>query len=435
LRECRWSNGDPVTAEDFRASWLRVLDPTTASPLATLLFGIDGARAYNAGQGDRAAVGVGAPDARTLVVKLDHAQPWFPQMCASSPFVPVHPSAGDVPGFFVKSDRFVGNGPFVLDKRIPNDQVVLRRNPLYWDVRNVTLERIVAFATESKQAAVASFVAGRSDWVDDFPAAQASAWLDRRELRTAPYLATYFLRFNTTRPPFDDRRIREAFHCALDRKALCERILRLGQRPATCFVPRCIEAATGYRPVEGPGFDPARARQRLTEAGYPGGRGIGPVPLQFDTTDDNRRIAEAIQAMLKEHLGVDAYLVNKEKKALIEDEERLLYAGMSRGSWIADYADPSSFLDIFESGSPSNRTGFASPEYDGLLTKARRSAGGAERLAILAEAERLLVTREFPLTPVYEYVKQTLVNPDRIAGGFQENLLGYHPMKWIRLRP
>jgi ABC-type oligopeptide transport system substrate-binding subunit len=159
------------------------------------------------------------------------------------------------------------------------------------------------------------------------------------------------------------------------------------------------------------------------------------VPLQFDTSDDNRRIAEAIQAMLKEHLGVDAYLVNKEKKALIEDEERLLYAGLSRGSWIADYADPSSFLDIFESGSPSNRTGFASPEYDELLTRARRSAGGAERLAILAEAERLLVTREFPLTPVYEYVKQTLVNPDRIAGGFQENLLGYHPMKWIRLRP
>lgn len=434
LRPCTWSNGEPITADDFRRSWLRVLEPVTASPLAGLLFGIQGARDFYAGLGSRDAVGVETPDPRTLVVRLEHPQPWFPEMAASSPFVPVHASADRVPGFFVRRDAFVGNGPFVLESRIPNDRIVLRKNSLYWDAANVTLERIVMFSTDSRQAALAAFAGKRTDWVDDFPSVQAAAWRGSPALRTSPYLATYFLRFNTRKPPFGDRRVREAFHCAIDREAICARILGLGQRPATSLVPRSIEGPTGYRPVEGPGFDPERARQLLTEAGYPGGRGLGPVAYQFDTSEDHRRIAEAIQAMLARHLGVSVTLVNKEKKAAIEDEERLLYGGLSRGSWIADYVDPASFLDVFESGSPANRTGFASAAYDALLTRARACADRAERLRVLAEAERLLVTREFPLTPIYEYVKQSLVDPDRLAGGFGGSLLGYHPMKWIRLR-
>lgn len=434
LRECRWSDGAPVTAGDFRRSWLRILDPATASPLATALFGVEGAREFNAGAGAATAVGIDAPDPRTLVVRLREPQPWFPELCVSSPLVPSHPRAGE-PGFFVRPERFVGNGPFLLEERVPNHRIVMRRNPRYWDAANVELERIEAYATESKQAALASFRAGRADWVDDFPAAQAAAWRGRPELRVSPYLATFFVRFNTTKKPFDDRRVREAFHRAIDRAAICERILGLGQRPSTSLVPRCIEGATGYRPAEGPGFDPEGARRLLAEAGYPGGKGLPAVSFQFDTNEDYRRIAEAMQAMFREHLGAEVYLVNKEKKSAIEDEERLLYGGMSRGSWVADVVDPANFLEILESGSPSNRTGFRSQEYDALLSRARACAEPSARLAILAEAEALLVQREFPIAPVYEYVKQTLVNPARVVGGFHENLLGYHPMKWIRVRP
>jgi oligopeptide transport system substrate-binding protein len=437
LRECRWSNGDPVTAADFRDSWLRVLEPATASPLANLLFGIEGARDFNAGKAPAGKVGIEAAGARALLVRLIEPQPWFPQICASSPLVPVHGHARDgaarEAGFFVRGERFVGNGPFVLEERIPNYRIVLRKNPEYWDRANVEIERIEAYAGESKQNAVAAFQAGRSDWVDDFPAAQADRWRGRPELRTSPYLATYFLRFNTTKAPFDDRRVREAFHRAIDRAAICERVLRLGQRPATHLVPASIEGACGYRPVEGAPFDPARARALLAEAGHADGRGLGPVQYQVDTNEDNRRIAEAIQAMLRENLGVEVVLVNKEKKALVEDEEGLRYVGMSRGSWIADYVDPLSFLEIFESGAPSNRTGFRCQEYDARLAEARACADPARRRALLADAEGILVTREFPCTPIYEFVKQTLVNPRRIVGGFEENLLGFHPMKWIRM--
>lgn len=433
LRDCKWSNGEPVVAADFRDSWLRVLDPATASPLANLLFSIDGAKAFHEGRAARDAVKIVATEPTLLTIQFEAPDPRFIQLCASSPLVPVHKSAFTTAGFFVHSEAFVGNGPFVLEKRIPNFKIVFKKNINYWDSANVKIERIVAFAAESKQTAVDAFAGGQTDWVDDFPAAQAGAWKGRPELRASPYLATFFLRFNTTKKPFDDRRVREAIHRAIDRESICSYILKLGQRPALNLVPKCMETHTNYKCAGGAPFDPRRARELLTEAGFPGGFGIPPVEFQYDTNEDHRRVAEAIQEMLKKNLNIDVFLLNKEKKVHIDDEEHLRYGGMSRGSWIADYVDPMTFLEVFESGAPSNRTGFRSPEFDGLLTSARREIDPAGRALILQKAEELLVTREFPMTPIYEYVKQTLVNPARITGGFYENPLGYHPMKWIRL--
>ncbi len=433
LRPCAWSNGDPLTAHDFVASWLRVLAPETASPLANLLWEIEGARAFTTGEGPASAVGIEAPDARTLTVRLLRPMPWLAQLAASSPLVPVHLDSARRAGAFVRGDLWVGNGPFVLEERVPNFRIVMRRNPRYWDADRVAVDRIVAFATESKQAAVDAFRAGRTDWVDDFPAAQASSWRGRPELRTSPYLATYFLRCNVTRPPLDDRRVRRALHLAIDRAAICERVLGLGQRPSPGFVPRSLADTTGYVPAEGLGFDPVRARALLAEAGFPGGAGFPRLPYQFDTNEDHARIAEAIQAMLREHLGIDVWLVNQEKKAVLDDEQQLRYGGLSRGSWIADYVDPMTFLEVFGSESRSNRTGFASADYDRLLAAARACADPERRLEILRDAERLLVEIEHPILPIYEYVKQTLVNPARIVGGFHENPLGFHPMRWIRL--
>lgn len=433
LRAARWSNGDPLTADDFRRSWLRVLDPATASPLASQLFEIVGAAEFATGTGSAQQVGIEARSDRELRVRLRRPMPWLAQLSASSPLVPVHSAAGSA-GAFVRRERFVGNGPFVLDERVPNFRIVMVKNPNYWDAGNVTIQRIVAYSTESKQAAVDAFRAGRTDWVDDFPSAQASSWLGRPELRTSPYLAVSFLRFNTTKAPFRDARVRRAIHMAIDRTLLCERVLRLGQRPAQQLVPRCVTGVSGYVPVAGLPFSPEKARALLAEAGFPQGRGLPPIELQYDTNEDWKRICEAVQAMLREHLQIDVYLVNKEKKTVIDDEERLAYLGMSRGSWIGDFADPMAFLEVFTSSSSTNRTGFANAQYDALLERARASADEPARRTLMAQAERLLVEEELPFTPLYEFVKQTLVHPERIVDGFHENLLGMHPMKWIRLR-
>ncbi|MFN0207703.1 MAG: peptide ABC transporter substrate-binding protein [Planctomycetota bacterium] len=434
LRSCVWSNGDPVTAGDFKDSWLRVLDPATASPLATLLFGIAGAREYHEGTADAARVGIVVSDPRTLIVKFIAPQPWFLQLAASSPFTPVHRSMTSSPRGFVHSKYFTGNGPFVLEERIPNFRIVMKKNPNYWDSANVTIETIIAYSTENKQTAVDAFRAGRTDWVDDFPGAQAASWIGKPELRISPYLGIYFLRFNTTKPPLHDARVRRAIHLAIDRTAICKNVTKLGQTPAAGFVPKCIETLGDYKSFRGELYNPETARSLLAAAGYPGGKGFPRIEYQFDTSDDHKRIAEAVQAMLKENLGVDVFLVNKEKKVVIDDEENLRYAGLSRGSWIADYTDPATFLDIFETGAPSNRTGFTNKEYDQLLAEARACGDAGKRMQLLSRAEQILMEREFPVTPIYEYVKQTLVNPQRVAGGFYENPMGFHPMKWIRLK-
>ncbi|MBI3819674.1 MAG: peptide ABC transporter substrate-binding protein [Planctomycetes bacterium] len=433
LRECRWSNGDPVTASNFRDSWLRVLEPATASPLVNLLFSIRGARAFHEGRAPRDQVGIAAPDTRTLIVRFDHPDPRFLQLCASSPLVPVHPRAAATAGFYTRAEAFIGNGPFVLAERTPNLRIVMIKNRSYWDASNVTIEKIVAWSTDSKQAAVDAFRGGQSDWVDDFPAGQASSWLGSAELSTSPYLATFFVRFNTHKKPFDDRRVREAVHRAIDRAAICRGILKLGQRPATGFVPACMETVSDYHCISGPDFDPVRARELLAEAGYPDGSGLPPVEFQYDTNEDYKKICEAIQAMLRENLNMRIYLINKEKKVHLDDEENLRYGGLSRGSWIADYMDPMTFLEILAGDSPDNRTGFQCKEYDELLERARAEGDPKARLETLQKAEEILVRREFPITPIYEYVKQTLVDRKRIVGGFYENPLGVHPMKWIRL--
>lgn len=433
LRECQWSDGEPVTAQDFRESWIRVLNPANASPLATMMYLIRGARELHQQTGTGEGLAVRVVSNAELEVGLAAPDARFLQLCASSPFVPVPVRRVVQKGFFTNAGLFTGNGPFVLAERIPNFRIVMKKNPKYWDAANVQIETLVAYAGENKQTAVDAFRAGRTDWVDDFPTAQAAGWAGQPGLRTSPYLATYFLRFNTTKPPFNDRRVREAVHLAIDRDSICNNILQMGQRPALSLTPTCMTRITGYVPPRGPGLDVARARALLAGAGFPGGAGFPQIEYQYDTNDDHRRIGEAIQAMLRENLGISLFLINKEKKVLIDDEERLRYRGLSRGSWIADAMDPLSFLEIFHSRSPANRTGFSHQQYDAWLDAAQRSADPEERARILANAEKLLVESEFPFTPIFEYIKLTLVNPERIIGGFHENPMGYHPMKWIRL--
>jgi len=245
-------------------------------------------------------------------------------------------------------------------------------------------------------------------------------------LRIDPYLGTYFYRLNTARPYLRDPLIRMALALAIDRRAIVGRILRGGQKPARALTPPGID---GYEPPPGFSTDFAEARRLLAAAGYPGGKGLPAFELLFNDSENHRLIAEAVQEMWRRELGVDVRLVNEDLKSVLGARRTGDYQIM-RSSWIADYEDPGSFLDVWRSGSGNNYTGWSSPDYDAILFAAERTPDAASRRALLRQAETLLL-QAVPIIPIYYYTHVFLKQPS--VQGWYPNLLDHHPYKYVRL--
>jgi oligopeptide transport system substrate-binding protein len=433
----RWSNGDPLRAEDFEWSFRRLLEPETAAPYAYLLWPVVGARELNTGLGadgrpaerDWARVGIRALDERRLRIELRQPSPHFLDVLAFYALMPVHrPSleaarAGSsrrAQVDWLRPGRLVSNGPFVLAGRRINDRIRMTRNPLYWDADGVAFRTLDALVVSSPSTALDLYLAGEIDWLDATLPPELVPRLARREdFHAAPYLATYFYRVNVTRPPLDDPRVRKALSLAIDREAICSKVLQAGQRPARSMVPW-----GGIGQYVAPRMDAGGAgcaRELLAEAGWhgPGARELPPIEIHYNTADVHRDIAEVVAAGWKRELGIDVRLRNQEWKVYLDTQSGLAY-DVSRSSWIADYADPATFLEIFETGGENNRTGWSDPRFDALLAAARAEADSARRNARLAEAEALLL-EALPAIPIYWYVTQNLVNPR--LGGFHANAL------------
>ncbi|RMH04610.1 MAG: peptide ABC transporter substrate-binding protein [Planctomycetota bacterium] len=389
-----WSDGTPLTATDFAASWRRLVDPATGAPYRSWLDGL---------------VRLEAED-RRLLVSFDRPQPTFPAMCA------FHALAAVPPG--VRSGRqeagWVASGPFRLEARRIRDRVRLVANPRYWDADAVRLQSIDFLVVESQFTALNLFLTGQADYVPEVPALAVPALLRREEERRrrglrpefapAPFLATYFLRLNVTRPPLDDPRVRRALALAVDRARLAA-TLGGGQPPAGSFVP---PGMPGYRPPAEPvAGDPEAARRLLAEAGFPGGAGFPVFTLSYNSAEIHRDVAEALQAVWRRVLGIRLRLENQEWKVFLDGQRRLAY-DLSRSSWIADFPDPANFLEVFRSGEPNNRTGWSDPEYDRLLDRAREESDPRRRLELLARAEEILLARG-PILPLFFYASHDLV--------------------------
>ena len=346
LRRARWSDGTPVRAGDFVFAWERVLRPATAAKYANMLYVIENAEAYNRGRvTDPAALGVRAPDDSTLVVTLRAPCAFFLSLCASTPMLPVPPHVVRRFGQqWIKPEHIVTNGAFVLAEWRLNQRMVFRKNPLYWNAGAVRLERAVAIPGENSNANFNLYMSGVADWGDAsaVPLFVVPELRRRPDFHTGPFFATYFYRFNVTRPPFDDVRVRKAFFLAADREAITTYVTRAGQEPAHSLVPPGV---AGYREVRLPGRNVAEARRLLAEAGYPGGRGFPRVELLFNTSEAHKQIAEVLQQQWKEALGVEVHLVNQEWKVFLATTTSVDY-WISRGSWIGDYLDPTTFLDV-----------------------------------------------------------------------------------------
>lgn len=427
-RDSRWTNGDRVTAHDFAWSWLRVLHPDVPSRYADIFYLIENGAAYKKREIESAErVGIRALDDSTLQVDLVAPTPYFLELVTYYPFMPVHrPTVERWGDRWTHPDHIVTNGPFRLVHHRQNDRFVMDRFDGYWDARNVRLARVVAYSIDDLTTSLNMYRAGMTDWnPSGYLPAQYVPYVRRyRDFRAGPYLATYFYSFNVTRPPFDDARVRRALALAVDRERITRFLLHDSKTPWGGVVPPGFR---DYPYPAGVGFDPEAARRLLAEAGYPGGRGFPPVEILFNTSEDHRKIAEAIQAMWKEHLGIDVALSNQEWASFMRACIGLEYQ-VARRSWIADYMDPNTFLYVLRSGDGNNRTGWSDARFDALIEQAGREADGVRRLQLLAQAEALAL-HEMPFLPIYAYRSVELVAP--YVRGLHSTALDTHSIRHV----
>jgi len=426
-KDAEWSNGEPVTAGDFIWAWTRALSPETGCDYAGLFYCIRGAETFNRGEGGD--LEVRAEGAHTLVVDLVAPTSYFLDMCAYVTYLPLHKvsveAAGDA---WIKPGNLVGNGAYRLVSWRLNDRIRLEKNSRYWNRDGVALESIDVLPISDPNTAINFFVTGGGDLMMDkgmIPPGMGDALRKKEWFHTAPFLGTYFMRFNVTEAPFDDARVRRAFAMAIDRQRVVEKITRLGEETASSLVPP--GCGRGYEPPPGLPYDVARARSLMEEAGYPGGKGFPLVTYLYPTRSIEKNIAVELQSMWKEALGVEVALHKQEWKVYLNSLKTLEY-NIGRSSWVGDYNDPNTFLDMFLTGSGNNRTGFASSDYDALIRRAAQTPGVDGRNRTLRAAEAVLLEGEAVVAPIYFYVGTQFYHAERL-GGVQANLLDEHPLQ------
>ncbi|WP_018291890.1 peptide ABC transporter substrate-binding protein [Verrucomicrobium sp. 3C] len=434
LRRSSWSDGSPLTAEDFVASWQRALDPQVGAKYADLFHFIENAEAYHMGQlRDFSQVGVCAIDSRTLEVRLIGPTSFFPSLCAQPIFFPVSLAAIRREGEnWIKPGKLIGNGPYLLKSWKINDRIVLRKNPRYWRADTVRIPRIEALAVTRASAAFNLFVSGNADLVLDkglVPTFFLSDLRNQPYFHSAPFLATYFYRINVTAPPLNDPRVRKALSLAIDRERLIRTITRGGELPAHSLTPPGIP---GYTPPDGLNFDPVQAKTLLAQAGYAEGRGFPPLTILYNSSEQNEEIATEIQALWRKILGISVSLRNQEWKVYLNSVQSLSYQ-IARSSWVGDYEDPFTFLGCFLRNSGNNNTGWFSDRYETLLAEASATLAPTERFALLHKAEAILVNEELPILPIYFYSGIMLYDGSRL-GGIAANLLDEHPFRELYFR-
>jgi oligopeptide transport system substrate-binding protein len=434
--DARWSNGDTLTARDFVDSYQRILSPALASDVAYMLYPVANAEAFNTGKiADFAQVGFRAIDDWTLEITLAGPTPYFLSLLSHYSWYPVHlPTIRKYgPPFergsrWTRPGRFVGNGPFTLEEWRLNDRIRVQKSPTYWDAKTVSLNAIVFHTIDSNDVEERAFRSGQLHVTDSIPVNRIDRYRRERPelLRIDPYLGTYFFRVNVTRPVLNNRLVRRALAMATDRQAIVENVWRGGQLPAGCFTP---PNTAGYTCESSIPYDPATGRKLLAQAGYPEGRGLPPIEILFNSSENHKLTAEAIQQMWRKELNVTAELVNQEEKVYFDSRRQMNYE-ICRSTWIGDYNDPNSFLNIWVSANGNNQTGWSSSEYDRLIAEAEKSADQNARFAAFQRAEAILL-EDAPVLPVYFYTHAFLLQPS--VKGWFPTILDHHPYKHVRL--
>ena len=428
----QWSTGEPITARDVVYSWRRAVDPSTASDYAGMLFCVKNAESINAGKTtDLSQLGVRGIDSKTVRVELTAPTPFFLELCAFWTLAVVPEKAitqhGDQ---WCLRQPLPVSGSHTLEFWHVRDRVRIRNNPLYWDADNTRNNVVDLLPVESPATAINLFEAGQGDIIWDkslVPTELLDSLSQRPEFHRFDYLGSYFVRFNTTQKPLDDPRVRKAMALAIDKARVVEKYTKGGERPAEHFVP----PGTGdYTSPSGLIHDADLAKQLLAEAGYPGGKGFpSDFEYLFNSSPLNKNIAVELQRMWRETLGIQVKLRQAEHKVYLAAQSALDYH-VTRSSWIGDYNDPNTFLDMFMTQNGNNRTGWTNADYDRLIRLANATSDLTKRNKLFRQAETILITDELPILPLFFYVGINIYHPDRI-GGIHPNILDIHPISAI----
>lgn len=431
IREnAKWSNGDDVTADDFVFAWKRLLDPNTGSPASFLGYFIEGAEAYNNGEGSADDVKVKAVDKKTFEVTLISPQAYFLSVISNPCFFPINQKvATDNPEWFSEAKSFVANGPFKLAEWNHDSDFTMVKNDQYWDVKNVKLDKVHWAMVADTNTEYQMFTTGELD-TSDVPAELADKLFKEGDVKVEDQAGQYFYRFNVTMEPFQNENIRKAFALAVNQKQMVELVTKNQEKPAYGFV------SYGFKDPEGNDFrkksgdliktDVAKAKELLKkgmeEEGY---TTLPEVTLTYNTLDSHKKIAEALQQMFKENLGVDVKLANMESSVFVTDQKALKFQ-MSRSSFLADYADPINFLENFITGSSMNRTGWSNAEFDKLIKDAKLEKDEKKRYDMMYQAEKILLDAA-PIVPIHFYNQVYMQNKD--VTGIVRHPVGYLELK------
>lgn len=432
----RWSNGDPVTAQDFVAGMRRSADPATGSNYSQMLSPIENADAVIEGKLPPDKLGVEALDTLTLRIRLRGPTPYLLGMLVHASSAPIHRAGLAEHGAqFAQPGKLISNGAYRLAERVVQSHVMLERNPHYWNNAASTIERVFHLTTEDINSELKRFRAGEIDWTYQIPASQADWIRDNLGdvLHTHTYLGVYYYGLNLSKPPFKDNpALRKALALAIDRDVIANKVMGTGEQPATSWVPPGV---SGHRSALAPWAGRTRehclaeARQLYAQAGYSTDNPAR-VEIRYNTHDDHKKIATTIAAMWKQWLGVDAVLINEEWKVFLQNRRLRSKTQVFRAGWIGDYNDANSFLGILHSTHGLNDSVYLSAEYDRLLARAAVEPDPARRADLMHEAERQLLD-DLPVIPIYFYVTKHLIAPQVV--GWQGNIMDHHHTRNLKL--
>ena len=428
-----WSDGSPVTAEDFVYSFRRLENPETGAEYASMLYPIVNAEEVNTGKAKPEDMGVKAVDATTLEVTLKAATPYFLEMLTHQATYPVSKASIEKDGAdWIKPGKLVSNGAFTLAEWVPNDHMRMVKNPKFHDAANVKIDVINFIPTEDRSSAMKRYEAGELDSYDDLPTEQLADLKAKfgDQIRVAPYLGTYYYAIKTDKAPWDNVELRNAVSMAIDRDFLAEKVWANSMFPGYSMVPPGIE---GYMPAMASFADKSQidreeeATKILEKLGYGPDKPLK-MEIRYNTSENHKNTAVAIQEQLKP-LGIEVTLLNTDTKTHYGHLEQKGDYDVARAGWIADYQDPETFLGISRKASGNNYSSYDSPKFEEAMDKAAAAGGNPEeRLKLLSEAERVMID-EVGNIPLLYYSFHNIVSPKLV--GFDDNVMDVHPSRFI----
>ena len=436
LREALWSDGVPVTAGDFVFSWQRLVDPASASSYAYFLHLIKNGVAISAGKMPPSALGARAIDARTLRVELEHPAPYLLELFTHGTTYPLPRHVVTAKGkAWARPGNYVSNGPFTLKQWIPNDYVLLEKNPRFYDAANVALEQVYFYPTSDYGAALRRFQVGELDFQDRYPT-QKVDWIRKNLPQTidpVPSLITEIVGVNHKREPFSDVRVREAINLALNREVITQRILRNGEVPAYNVVPPGIANYQGGLAYDFKALNYAqrieKAQSLMRAAGFGESKRLRTTYMIRSTAPTvGRAIAAAIQQMLAQ-VYIDITITPNDMQVFYPAIQEHNF-DIAQAGWAADFSDASNFLDLFRTGGGNNWGEYSNPAFDAALDGAQREADVNRRSEKLAQAESIFL-KDHAAMPLWFWVSPNLTWP--YVKGLEANALDYHRSRWISI--